>query len=65
MISFTTSPIFWAALARLVMVALVRLASSTALPEMRVDSSTCRLISLTELESSSVAEATVWTLAVA
>ena len=57
----TTSPIFWAASERLATVSLVRLASSTATAAMREDSPIWRPISPTELASSSVAAATVWT----
>jgi hypothetical protein len=62
LMSSTTSPILWAASARPWTVLLARSASSTAPWEILVDSATWRPISSMELESSSVAEATVWTL---
>ena len=65
LISFTTSPIFSAASARLRTWPLVRSASATALLAMSADWPTWRLISAIEPDSSSVAAATVCTLLVA
>jgi len=63
LISFTASPIFCAAADRPCTVTLVRFACSTAWPAILVDSATSRPISETEDDSSSVAAATVCTLA--
>ena len=61
-ISFTTSPIFSAPVDSTCTVALVRSASLTALLATSLERVTCREISLTELDSSSAAAATVPTL---
>src|SRR5947207_11995534 len=62
LINSTTSPILCAALARPCTVAPDFAACATAVPVMRVDSATCRPISDTEDDNSSVADATVCTL---
>src|SRR5436305_1860518 len=61
-ISLTTSPIFSAPVDKTCTVALVRSASLTALLAISLDRVTCREISVTELDSSSAAAATVPTL---
>ena len=61
-ISLTTSPIFSAPVESTCTVALVRSASPTALLAISLERATWREISVTELDSSSAAEATVPTL---
>ena len=62
-ISATTSPMRVAACDSWLMRLSVLLACATASLAIRLDSCTCRAISLTELDISSVAQATDWTLA--
>jgi hypothetical protein len=64
-ISRTTSPIFWAAFASAATCPLVVSASRTALAAMSFDWLIWRAISSTEVDSSSAAALTVWTLVAA